>query len=172
MSLVEYLDRPNWQDALQRTWSVALDLLKRDRFAETASSVDDLRSWLTAGGVSRVRLQLQRRMTNARMDVQYQHEVLAYLSTLVQQSQTLLLDLMAQAIIPSSADDILQVCGLSEADLDALVTAVQRGEQPVMGLLRAHGYSEAAIQQLYVVIDTWLAQQGIRPMPGTDPRTN
>lgn len=62
MALIEYLESDDWKEVLRKNLDSALDVLKNDRFRTTSSSVDDLRSWLTAGGVGRVREHLNRQM--------------------------------------------------------------------------------------------------------------
>ncbi len=62
MALIEYLEHDNWRSVLRRSFKGAISLLQTDRFRQTSSAIDDIRSWLTGGGVSRVQLQLDRQM--------------------------------------------------------------------------------------------------------------
>jgi len=62
MSLIEHLETDGWKEILRRNFEYAVEVLKNDRFRTVSSSVDDLRSWLTAGGVSRVREHLNNQM--------------------------------------------------------------------------------------------------------------
>ena len=55
MALIEHLERKGWQEFLEEVFRYVLDVLKEDRHRPLGSSGDDLRSWLTAGGVGRVR---------------------------------------------------------------------------------------------------------------------
>ena len=68
MSLIEYLERDNWREVLRRSFEGAINLLQTDRFGRCSSAVDDIKSWLTCGGVSRVQLQLDRQMKGRRLD--------------------------------------------------------------------------------------------------------
>ena len=67
MALIEYLERDDWREALRRSFEGAITLLQTDRFRLTSSAIDDVRSWLTSGGVSRVQLQLDRQMEECRL---------------------------------------------------------------------------------------------------------
>lgn len=58
MSLIEYLERDNWQDVLKRNFELALDALARKDYRIGSGAMDDMRSWLSMGGVSRVRMHL------------------------------------------------------------------------------------------------------------------
>lgn len=55
MALIENLERDNWQEFFRGAFEYTLYILENDRFRSVGSSVDDLRSWLAGGGVSRVK---------------------------------------------------------------------------------------------------------------------
>ena len=74
MALIEYLERDDWADVLRRSFEVAIALLQTDRFGLTSSAVDDVRGGLASGGVSRVRLHLNRQMKNCRFTADRQRE--------------------------------------------------------------------------------------------------
>jgi hypothetical protein len=57
--------------------------LQTDRFGRCSSAVDDVKSWLAMGGVSRVKLQLDREMKYSRFDSEHQKEIRDFLATLV-----------------------------------------------------------------------------------------
>ena len=50
MSLIEHLERPDWQDFLRGTFDYTLTVLKDDPFRVVGSAADDLRSWLWWAG--------------------------------------------------------------------------------------------------------------------------
>ena len=62
MALIEHLERDGWEEFFRDMFRYTLDVLKNDRFRSVGSSVDDLRSWLAAGGVARVRERLDEQM--------------------------------------------------------------------------------------------------------------
>ena len=74
MALIEYLERDDWADVLRRSFAIAIALLQTDRFRLTSSAVDDVRGWLASGGVSRVRLHLNRQMKDCRFTADRQRE--------------------------------------------------------------------------------------------------
>lgn len=91
MALIEYLERDDWHEVLRRSFEGAINLLQTDRFRRTSSAIDDIRSWLTSGGVSRVRLQLDRQMKGRRLATERQREIRDFLGQLVQDNQRSLL---------------------------------------------------------------------------------
>ncbi len=62
MALIENLEHEGWEKFFRDSFRYALEVLKNDRFRPVGSSVDDLKSWLTAGGVARVRTHLNKQM--------------------------------------------------------------------------------------------------------------
>ncbi len=100
MSLIENLERDGWQDFFQNSFRYTLRILEEDRFRQVGSSVDDLRSWLTAGGVARVRRHLDEQMEMRRFSPARTAAVINYLERLVQENQGALLELIAEGIIP------------------------------------------------------------------------
>ena len=58
MALIEHLERDDWQEFLRDTFAYTLDVLKHDRFRHIGSAADDLRGWLTAGGIPKVKERL------------------------------------------------------------------------------------------------------------------
>ena len=65
MALIENLEHEGWEEFFRDSFRYALEVLKNDRFRPVGSSVDDLKSWLTAGGVARVRTHLNQADGNA-----------------------------------------------------------------------------------------------------------
>lgn len=111
MALIEYLEHDNWREVLRRSFEGAIALLQTDRFRLTSSTIDDIKSWLTGGGVSRVQLQLDRQMEGRRLASDRQREIRDFLGQLVQENQRLILQLMADGIIPWNQADFLVTCG-------------------------------------------------------------
>jgi hypothetical protein len=105
MALIEYLENDNWREALRRSFEGAITLLQTDRFRLTSSAIDDVRSWLTSGGVSNVKLQLDRQMKARRLASEHQKEIRDFLEQLVKENQRPLMQLMADGIIPPDLAD-------------------------------------------------------------------
>ncbi len=127
MALIEYLERDDWREVLRRSFEGAIALLQTDRFRRTSSAIDDIRSWLTSGGVSRVELQLKRQMEGRRLAVERQKEINDFLGQLVQENQRSLLQLIADGIIPWNQADFLVTMGISEAEFDAMWEQISTG---------------------------------------------
>jgi hypothetical protein len=102
MALIEYLENDDWQDVLRRSFEGAITLLRTDRFRLTSSAIDDVRSWLAIGGISRVRLQLDRQMDERRLPDIRQNQIRDFLDQLIQEHHQSLASLVADDIIPSS----------------------------------------------------------------------
>ena len=158
MSLIEYLERNNWREVLRRSFEGAINLLQTNRFGRCSSAVDDIKSWLTSGGVSRVELQLNRQMKGRRLDEERQSEIRDYLEQLVQENQRSLLQLIADGIIPWNQADFLATMGISEAEFDAMWEQILIGANPFETWMLANGYSQDKINQIYQIIDRWLVK--------------
>jgi hypothetical protein len=87
MALIEYLERGDWRGVLRRSFEGAITLLQTDRFRPTSSAIEDVKSWLTNGGVSRVQLQLDREMKGRRLEENHQREIRDFLEQLIQENQ-------------------------------------------------------------------------------------
>lgn len=120
MALIEYLERDDWREVLRRSFEGAINLLQTDRFRRTSSSIDDIKNWLTSGGVSRVQLQLDRQTEARRLAAERQNEIHDFLEQLVQENQHPLLQLIANGIISWNQADFLVTMGISEAEFDAM----------------------------------------------------
>ncbi|MBR8839281.1 MAG: hypothetical protein DSM106950_36095 [Stigonema ocellatum SAG 48.90 = DSM 106950] len=120
MALIEYLGNNNWREVLRRSFEGAIALLQTDRFRLTSSAIDDVRSWLTSGGVSRVQLQLDRQIKAGRLVSPSQREIHDFLGQLVKENQRPLIQLMADGIIPYNQADFLVTMGISESEFDAI----------------------------------------------------
>ena len=100
MALIEYLEQDDWADVLRRSFEFAIILLQTDRFRLTSSAVDDVRAWLTSGGVSRVQFHLDRQMNDCRFTADRQRNIQEALNRLVQEHQHALMKLLTDGIIP------------------------------------------------------------------------
>lgn len=173
MSLIEYLEHGDWRAALRRSFEGAITLLQTDRFGRSSSAVNDVKSWLTSGGVNRVKLQLDQEMKYCRFDSEHQQEIRDFLATLVQENQRPLLQLMADHIIPWNQADFLATCHISESDFDEMLEQIASGANPFETWMLGHGYSQEHIDQIYQIIDSWLVKNGLRlPTPPKDPSLN
>jgi hypothetical protein len=162
MALIEYLEHNNWREVLRRSFEGAITLLQTDRFRLTSSAIDDIRSWLTNGGVSRVQLQLDRQMEGRRLASERQSEIRDFLGQLVQENQRLILQLIADGIIPWNQADFLATCGIGESEFDAMWQQMEDGINPFETWMLANGYSQETIDQIYQIIDRWLVKTGLR----------
>jgi hypothetical protein len=158
MALIEYLEHNNWREALRRSFEGAIALLQTDRFGRCSSAVDDVKSWLTNGGVSRVQLQLDREMKNRRLDEDYQKEIRDFLEQLIQENQHSILQLINDGIIPWNKADFLVTMGISGAEFDAIWKQILTGANPFETWMLANGYSQEQIDQIYQIIDRWLVK--------------
>jgi len=159
MALIENLEHKDWQDFFCKSFRYALEVLKNDRFRQVGSSVDDLRSWLTAGGVSRVREHLNKQMEMRGFPAARKAAINDSLEQLVLENRGVLLDLIADGIVPTPEQFTL--CGLSEADFQDMLTRIMKGERPFEDWMHAHGHSDKEIADIYNVIDQWLMDRRI-----------
>jgi hypothetical protein len=163
LALIENLERDDWEEFFRSCFRYTLEVLKEDRFKAVGTSVDDLRAWLTAGGIARVRHHLHEQMeirglTSARIG-----EVNRCLEELVKEHRSALFDLMAHKVIPGSTQDCLAVCGFSELELQDLLDRLARGERPFEEWMYSHRHTKEEVAEIYRVIDKWLMQAGIVP---------
>ncbi|BAZ16390.1 hypothetical protein NIES4071_82660 [Calothrix sp. NIES-4071] len=127
MSLIELLEYGDWRSSLRRSFEGAIRLLQTDRFGRCSSAVDDVKIWLVSGGVSRVKLQLDREMKYRRLEEDHRQEIRDFLGQLVQKNQRTLLQLMADRIIPWDKSDFLATCNISESDFDEMLEQIASG---------------------------------------------
>ena len=158
MSLIEYLEYDNWHEVLRRSFEGAITNLQTDRFRRTSSAIDDIRSWLTSGGVSRVQYQLSRQMKAQRLATERQNEIRNCLEQLVQENQRPLLQLIADGIIPWNQADFLTTMGIPEAEFDAMWEYISTGDNFFETWMLTNGYSQDQINQIYQIIDRWLVK--------------
>jgi hypothetical protein len=162
MALIEYLEQENWADVLRRSFEVAIVLLQTDRFCLTSSAVDDVRAWLTSGGVSRVRFRLDGQMKDCRFTSDRQRDIQAVLNQLVREKQQALMQLIADGIIPWNQADFLVTFGLSEAEFNAMWHEVSLVTNPFETWMLAQGYAQETIDVMEQKIKRWLIQKGLR----------
>ncbi len=77
------------------------------------------------------------------------------------------MELVNQKVIPPEQKKILLECGFSEVDIEDLINRIMTGERPFEDWMYAHGYSDEDIKKVYTIIDNWLMEQGIIPIPAS-----
>lgn len=167
MSLIEHLHHDGWEELLRRSFEVALDILSHDQFRSCSSSVDDIRSWLVVGGVSRVKEHLRRQTEDLRFPDEQRKAIDEYVDKLAQEHRRTLLDLVGRGIITSPSQEVWSFLGLAEGELEDMVAKASQGEQPFLERMRALGCSDEQINTLLGVVDRWLARTGIAPARDT-----
>jgi hypothetical protein len=173
MALIEYLDRDDWREVLRRSFEGAIALLQRDRWKMTSSAIDDMRSWLTNGGINRVQLQIDRQMDNYRLASERQREVRDFLEQLAQDNQRSLMQLMADGVIPWNQADFLITCGIDESQFNEMWRQISAQANPFEAWMLANGYSQEIIDQIYQLIDSWLLKAELQqPKHPIDPNLN
>jgi len=172
MALIENLEHDGWEAFLRTSFRFALEVLKEDRFRPAGSSVDDLKSWLTAGGIARVRFHLAEQMKMRRFSRDRMAAVINCLEKLVDENRGALLHLMADGIVPGSAAECLAACGFSETEFHELLDRMTRGERPFEEWMREHGHTDEEIAHIFREIDKWLARSGILPRSFSPPNAN
>ena len=170
MALIEHLEREGWQEFLEEIFRYVLDVLKEDRHRPLGSSGDDLRSWLTAGGVGRVRYHLEDQMNRRGFPPSRQAEVKDVIEGLVRENRKTLLELIAEGSIPAQDRVRGRAVLVSRADVQECLDRMMKGERPFEEWMYAHGRSDEEIAELYGVIDRWLMQHGIIEKPGPIPQ--
>jgi hypothetical protein len=172
MALIENLERDDWEEFLRSSFRYALDVLKKDRYKPVGSSVDDLKSWLTAGGIDRVRRHLQKQMEMRGFSETHKTAVISCLESLATENRCALLDLATLGIVPGSSHECLAACGFSETEIHDLLQRMVRGERPFDEWMRTHGRSDKEIAEVYSIIDRWLIHRGIIAPPPPSPNLN
>lgn len=172
MALIENLEHEGWEDFLRNCFRFTLEVLREDRFRSLGSSADDLRNWLTTGGVARVRYHLGEQMRRRGLSTERQAGINRCIDDLVEQHRVALFDLMAKGIIPGSTQECLASCGFAEEQFGELIDRLVRGERPFEEWMCAHGHSQEDVAEIYRVIDTWLQKSGVVPPPFPPPRLN
>ena len=156
MALIEHLERDGWREFLCSTFEYTLDVLKNDRFRHIGSAADDLRSWLAAGGVARVRAYLNEQMERRQFSTARQTEVNECLEYLVRKHRGQLLELIVRGVLPATPKEKLACLDLSESELMDLSKCILAGERPFEDWMRSNGRSEQEIAESFQMIDRWL----------------
>ena len=171
MALIEHLEGERWDEALRGIFAYTLDVLKDDRFESVGSGADDLRSWLTLGGVDQVREHLDNQMEMRRFSPARKSAVQDCLDQLEREHRDELAQLTAGGRVPK-AQERPNLAGASASDLKDLLERLNAGERPFEDWMHAHGHSDEEIAEIYRTIDGWLAREGIISKPGPLPSTN
>ncbi len=101
MSLIEHLEGPGWQESLARTFAFTLDVLETDPYRLAGSSVDDMRAWLRAGGVSHARARLAEQARLRQLPADHQDQLGAAFDALVDRHRPQILRLAGRGVIPA-----------------------------------------------------------------------
>ena len=99
MALIENLEHDNWRSFLESCFEQAVELLAIDRFRWAGSSIDDLKSWLVAGGINRVKHHLNRQMELRRFSLERKVAVNDALNSLARKHRQKLLTLISDGVI-------------------------------------------------------------------------
>lgn len=158
MALIEHLERDGWEEFFRDIFEYALDVLKNDRFRPVGSSVDDVKSWLAAGGVARVRELLDDQMEMLRFSPSRKSAVQDCLARLAREHRDALLHLTSEGIVRSPPLERLDAGDASAKDVQNLFSRLRAGERPFEDWMHAHGHSDEEIEEIYRAIDRWLMQ--------------
>ena len=156
MALIENLEHDNWRGYLENYFNQAVELLANDRFRWAGSSIDDLKSWLAAGGVNRVKHHLNKQMELRQFSLERKVAVNDALNSLARENRQKLLALMADGAIAFDKSEVLSSLSLSEREFEQSLQSILSGENPFEDWMRAHKHSDEEIATFYQVIDNWL----------------
>jgi hypothetical protein len=162
MSLIEHLDKPGGEEFLRSTFEHVLWVLRNDRFRSVGSAADDLRSWLAAGGVARVRHHLDEQMERGRFPSSRRSAVNACIERLVRENRAALLDLARTGIVPVAGRERFDLPEVSASEVEELLGRMLAGERPFEEWMYAHGRSGEEIAEVYRWVDEWLMKAGPR----------
>ena len=169
MSLVEHLEESHWQQMLDGATAAALGALSKDPCRTLGSSADDMRAWLSSGGVSRVRAVLKEQMAGRRIDAQRQAEVLARWAALVREHGATLLTLAADGNIPAAPEDVVGFVGWKPEELATMLARLRAGDRPFETWMRESGRSDDDIAAMYASVDRFLERAGLPVAPPWKP---
>ena len=159
MSLIEHLEKPRWKEFLRSTFEFVLWVLRNDRFRSVGSAADDLRSWLAAGGVARVRHHLDEQIGTPSFTRRRESRPSEPASgSSCGRTAGALLDLSRAGIVPTV--DPGHLPGVSVADVEDLLGRMLAGERPFEEWMHAHGHSDEEIAEIYRMVDRWLMKTG------------
>lgn len=146
----------------------ALWTLRHNRFGHVGSSVDDLRSWLAVGGISRVRHHLEEVMDIRGFPKEGVVEIRKHIDKLAHDNRSELLALARDGIIPASGT--LDADALTIGDVEDAMRRIARGERPLEEWMYARGHTNEEVIEVYKSIDEWLVDNGIIAKPGPLPK--
>jgi hypothetical protein len=171
MALIENLDHGDWREFLSATFGRTLQLLKNDRFAYAGSSVDDLKAWLTRGGIGRVKEVLAQVMEQRGYPTGKRSDILSFINHLAEEHRPQLIELAALNVIPASAAEWLDSCGITPEWVERWIGRMNAGER-FDDWMYAHGHTDDDIVKVYGVIDDYLVRSGLlsTPPPLPSPR--
>ncbi|MEN0050050.1 MAG: hypothetical protein AAF806_23505 [Bacteroidota bacterium] len=172
MALIEHLSKPNWKTFLGDTFNYVLEVLQEEPRRSVGSSADDLRSWLSIGGVPNVYRRLSDQMRRSCFDAEHIAEVFNFLEELIENNQTQLKELIAKERIANYPLKIPKVLDFNRLDIVDLIYRIQAGERPFEDWMYENGYTRKDIQEVYQVIDQWLIAHGLLAPPWTKDRLN
>ena len=138
MALIENLERKDWREFLGDVFRYVLDVLQEDRHRPLGSSGDDLRAWLTIGGVGRVRHHLKDQMNRCGFPPSRQAEVMEAIEGLVRENRQTLVDLMAKGIVPVHDRAPGGAERVTSADVRTFLGRIMKGERPFEEWMYAH----------------------------------
>ena len=156
MALIENLEGDNWHSYLDSCFEQAIELLAHDRFRWVGSSIDDLKSWLTAGGVSRVKSHLNKQMELRQFSSERKVAINDALNSLARENRQKLLALMSNGVIAFNKNEVLSSLSLSEQEFEQALQLILSGGNPFEEWMRAHNRSDDEIEAVYRAIDNWL----------------
>ncbi|MCP4549545.1 MAG: hypothetical protein GY835_24070 [bacterium] len=154
MALIEYLEREDWEEFFRGTFGYTLELLKTDRFRLAGSAVDDLKSWLAVGGISRVKHHLNNQMDRRRFPADKKVMINDLLDQLVQEHRLEIVDLMAHEIIPTGPQEFFFTLGFAELEIEDLLKQFAEGRS-FEEVARSYGYPDDEIAKAKGIVDEW-----------------
>ena len=154
MALIDYLDKPDWEESLRSTFEYSLELLKTDRFRYAGSAVDDLKTWLAVGGISRVKHHLNNQMKQCRYPEDKRLAVNDFLDQLVQEHRRAVVDLITRDIIRADSQEFIFILGFTRIDIEDLLSQYAAGKS-FEDVARTQGYSEEDIEWAKSIADRW-----------------
>lgn len=158
MSFIEHMAHDNWADDFKLFFEGTLASLEDDPFMHLGSAMGDLRSWVTRGGIARLRWMLTDQMQKLHYSEEKQTAVLGCLNQLVTENRVRLLNLSEKGVIPrlSALGDKLPVVN-PEAMLERLIA----GERPFEEWMYEQGYTTSEIQGIYEKVDRCLFENDV-----------
>ena len=168
MALIENLEREGWEQFFSEMFRYALWTLRHNRFGHVGSSVGDLRSWLVAGGIPRIRHNLEYSMAVRRFPEDRAIKITKRIDKLVRDHRSELAALARDGIIPTSGAP--DADGLSVRDVQDALRRIALGGRPFEDWMFAHGHTYQDVIEVYKSGDKWLSENGSLPAPGPLPR--